>query len=600
MNQIIDRWSLSCTAVCYRLTILLCLASPIFIRGFFSVPIRLLPVWLTAVHIQVSQNLPVVQLMHRVAKPEVHRRELGELPQGSLNAPAGEASCGAAGLLGLLPGHIIDPDWNIVPDDPLQGGSAAGVVLGELVPQRRLVLFYPLQAGSGRCRIGLLLHDLRGQLQLHQIQHGIRVTGKHAGSRCPIHGPLASLGALGVVVAVDHGAAKLRADLVKLVAEGRHLVGAVFVAGNDLINGVDDHGDVVLLQRPPDELRGQRVHGQRLAPEIPDIDIADIGRPQPHSLIHILKPVQAASSVQLQVDIEHLSLGALPLQPLLALGNGNAQLDQCKGLARLGRPGDQHLMALPQHTLDQAGGQSREVIPVVLQPLKLRQIVVGTLYPFLPGFPGFLSNIGIHQKLLVPPPGNAGHSGQPGGVLVLGIQGKAVLFENLIEVVNPAAVLGVVRGINPHNSVEALPAAVYQAGNRQLQLPQKGVLLGNGHIVGFHQRVSKLGDVLILHALAVQGVEANPGPSLRLVVSQGGPQVIPALTQGFNQLPGGTVIAALGWQIFFLLLPAFRHVAYIFIGIKQDFQVRDQLLGGVPLLGHRDLSGFHPSPVHHR
>ena len=43
----------------------------------------------------------------------------------------------------------------------------------------------------------ILLHN-----QLDQVQDGIRVTGKHAGSGCPVHGLLLPLGAFAVMVAV--------------------------------------------------------------------------------------------------------------------------------------------------------------------------------------------------------------------------------------------------------------------------------------------------------------------------------------------------------------------------------------------------------------
>ena len=55
------------------------------------------------------------------------------------------------------------------------------------------------------------------------------------------------MGTLAVVVAVDHRTPQLRAYLIELVADVRHLVGAVFIPGNDLIDRVNDDSDVFLI-----------------------------------------------------------------------------------------------------------------------------------------------------------------------------------------------------------------------------------------------------------------------------------------------------------------------------------------------------------------
>ena len=70
-----------------------------------------------------------------------------------------------------------------------------------------------------------LLADGIGRHQLGHVQHGVRVTGEHAGAGRTVHAALAALGTLAVVVAVDDGAVQLPAHQVELVAELCHLVG---------------------------------------------------------------------------------------------------------------------------------------------------------------------------------------------------------------------------------------------------------------------------------------------------------------------------------------------------------------------------------------
>lgn len=100
------------------------------------------------------------------------------------------------------------------------------------------------------------------------------------------------------MVTVDDGAVQLGADLVELIAEVGHLVGAVFVTSDDLINWVDDDGRVVLLGCPTDELRRQLVHRDGFAAQFPNVDIGNVvGRPS-QGVIHVLEAVQTARPVQ--------------------------------------------------------------------------------------------------------------------------------------------------------------------------------------------------------------------------------------------------------------------------------------------------------------
>ena len=190
-----------------------------------------------------------------------------------------------------------------------------------------------------------------------------------------------------MVVAIDDGAAQLGADLIELVAEGGHLVGGILVAGDHLIDRVDDDGEVAFLRRPADQARGQLIHGDAAAAQVPDIQIGKMLRPPAQGVVHIPEAVQAGGPVQLQIHIQHPALGTVEAQPGAALGDGDAQLDEGKALARLGGACQQQLMALAQHVPDQRRGKGRQVVPHIRQGLGVRQIIGGGFHPLLP-FPG--------------------------------------------------------------------------------------------------------------------------------------------------------------------------------------------------------------------
>ena len=179
-----------------------------------------------------------------------------------------------------------------------------------------------------------LKHILR-QFKLYHIQHSVRVAGKHTGAGCPVHGLLASLAALTVVMAIDNRHTQFCTDLVKLVAEVGHLVRAVLVAGDDFINGVNHNGYVVLLGGPAYEHRSQFVHRPGLTTQVPDINVFKVVRFPSESLVHIPETVQTAGPIQLQIHIQDSPLGALPSQPLPALRNGYTHLNLQEGLSGL-------------------------------------------------------------------------------------------------------------------------------------------------------------------------------------------------------------------------------------------------------------------------
>ena len=174
-------------------------------------------------------------------------------------------------------------------------------------------------------------------------------------------------------MAVDHGAVQCAAHKVKLVAELGHLVGAVLVAGDHLINGVQHHGHVALFLGPADELGGQLVHGHGRTAQVPDVNVFQVLRRQAHGGVHILEAVQAGGPIQLQIDVQYLALGAGELaQPRLALGNGDAQLDEGKALAGLAGARQKHLVPFAQHPEDERVCQRGQVLPVGGEVLGVR------------------------------------------------------------------------------------------------------------------------------------------------------------------------------------------------------------------------------------
>ena len=453
----------------------------------------------------------------------------------------------------------------------------------------RSVLPQFFNAGFADGRIGLLFEDLVRQFQFRHVNECVRITGKHAAAGSTVHASLSALCPLAVVVAVDHRTAQLGAHLVELVAEMGHLVGTVLVAGDDLVNGVDDDGDVLLFLGSPDKLRGKPVHRFRHAAEIPDVNAPEIRRRQFHCLIHVPKPVQAARPIQFQIDVQHTPPGTLPAQPLPPLGNGNGHLNEGIGLSGFGRSGNEHLVSLPQHVLDQRRRQLRHMLPRLRHALELRQIIGNAVDVVFPFRPRTQSDVGRHQKLLFAVPQDTRHTGEPGRIPVLAVYLQAVLVADLVEEVHPFPVFFVVGSVHTHNGVEALAAGVHQTRNGQLHFVENAVLPLHVQHVRFHQCIAVFRDVLVFAALAVQGIEPDPRSGFFDVVPDYRPDVAATLAQCLQQLSGGAVAAARCGQILaVLVLPRFRHIAHEIFCFKQGFDVPGKLLCRIPRLRLRN------------
>ena len=91
-----------------------------------------------------------------------------------------------------------------------------------------------------------------------------------------------------------------------------------------------------------------------------------------------------------------------------------------------------------------------------------------------------------------------------------------------------------------YDGMNGLAAAVYEAGNRQLQLLICCQLLLNGEHIRFDQRVSESSHVAVGCSFTVQGIKANPRTNVRFPIADGRPEVIRVLGKRCQQFSSGT------------------------------------------------------------
>ena len=118
--------------------------------------------------------------------------------------------------------------------------------------------------------------------------------------------------------------------------------------------------------------------------------------------------------------------------------------------------------------------------------------------------------------------------------------------------------------------MEALATRVDEAGNRQLQLTEDDVLLGDGQGVRLDQRKAELRDVLVLHACAVYGIKPDPCTGFRFPVTDRRADIVLVLLQGGDELTGSPVIDTLAWYPLVLLVfpDIIRHVGHAVIHVE--------------------------------
>ena len=136
-----------------------------------------------------------------------------------------------------------------------------------------------------------------------------------------------------MVVAVNRGTARLCTNAVELIAECRHIRGIVFIARDDLVNGVDNDRLQFLIPDPPYHLRHQLIQRHGVASQVPEQNIVHVVGRNAESLIDLEKAVHGAGRVDLQIDIQHTTLFAVESEPWSALGYSDGKFHEEKTLS---------------------------------------------------------------------------------------------------------------------------------------------------------------------------------------------------------------------------------------------------------------------------
>ena len=164
--------------------------------------------------------------------------------------------------------------------------------------------------------------------------------------------------------------------------------------------------------------------------------------------------------------------------------------------------------------------------------------------------------------------------------------------------IDPLAVLSIIRRIDPDDGVDALAAGVDQRGAGQLHLVDSGQLLAGLHVVALHKGVAVAGDIGILPACAVHRVEADPCTDFRVAVAHDLADVAAAGVQLFDELPGSSVPAAFRWTSAVGGHEALGDIGHILVRLEEGLQVAFELLGRLPCVGKVKLLLFDPAGVY--
>ena len=256
-----------------------------------------------------------------------------------------------------------------------------------------------------------------------------------------------------MMMCVNHGAAGFVADLVELITELRHIRRAVFIAGFDFVQRVNDDGGQIQIPHPAHQLWHQLIQRHSVTTQVPNNDVLPVQRFQLQRLIDFPEAVHAGDGVDFQIDIQRTALFALEAQPLDTFSDRNSQFHQQERLTSFTAAGDQHLVPDAEDTLDQFSGWLQRFISEIFQRHHVRHLVGYTFSEVHPVVPRFSADVRIHQILPVPVPGDSRHPAQAGRIAVLLIHGQAILFQKVIQVFDPFPVLVVITSVNVDDSV---------------------------------------------------------------------------------------------------------------------------------------------------
>ena len=118
----------------------------------------------------------------------------------------------------------------------------------------------------------------------------------------------------------------------------------------------------------------------------------------------------------------------------------------------------------------------------------------------------------------------------------------------MIQIVDTLAVFLVIGSVDMDDGMDALSAAVHEAGHRQFQLPDNFVLFLRLHIVRFDKGIFVIRHVFVPDTFAVEGIEANPRADPRVIVPQYSADVAVADRQFFDEFTGRAFEVAFAWQ----------------------------------------------------
>ena len=170
---------------------------------------------------------------------------------------------------------------------------------------------------------------------------------------------------------------------------------------------------------------------------------------------------------------------------------------------------------------------------------------------------------------------------------------KTAFFADLVKKINTSAVFIIVGSVYLDDSVNALSAAVYKHSDRKFKFSHHGVLLFYRHTVAFNKSIAVVCYILILYALAVKRIEADPRSGFFLVVAKHRTNVAVTFAKPLDKLPCRPVTAPLCGQIpglaVLFCFPRLRNIAHVLPCLKECFKICDYLLDRIPLgrLGDR-------------
>ena len=134
--------------------------------------------------------------------------------------------------------------------------------------------------------------------------------------------------------------------------------------------------------------------------------------------------------------------------------------------------------------------------------------------------------------------------------------------------------------------MNAFCAAVGQGCHRQLQFSDSLVLLSQGKVVAFDQGVFKGRHIIIVDAVPIQGIDADPHARLRVIISKDSANVAIALFQLRDKGAARPArIATIGRNEFvrIVFLHAFVDVADVIRGVEECPKKCDDFLDRFPV-----------------